>query len=62
MKKDAEVNLLHRERKKGRSQEVAAARAGMSVVTARKYERAGNLTSDSSQHTNPCESRGGVIW
>jgi hypothetical protein len=45
MKKDAEVNLLHRERKKGRSQEIAAARAGMSVVTARKYERAGKLPS-----------------
>lgn len=45
MKKDAEVNLLHRERKKGSSQEVAAARAGMSVATARKYERAGKLPS-----------------
>jgi hypothetical protein len=45
MKKDAEVKLLHRERKKGRSQEVAAARAGMSVVTARKYEQTGKLPS-----------------
>lgn len=41
MKKDAEVKLLLKERKKGRIQEVAAARSGMSVRTARKYEKAG---------------------
>jgi transposase len=45
MKKDAEVRLLKRERRKGASQEVAAARTGMSVRTARKYERLGQLPS-----------------
>lgn len=43
MKKDAEVKLLHKERKRGLSQEIAAARAGMSTRTARKYEQAGML-------------------
>lgn len=50
MKKDAEVKLLLKERKKGRTQEVAAARSGMSVRTARKYEKAGQLPS---QMRNP---------
>ena len=45
MKKDAEVKLLHKERKRGCSQEVSAARAGMSTRTARKYEQAGILPS-----------------
>lgn len=45
MKKDAEVQLLLRERQKGRTQVQAAARAGMSERTARKYERAGALPS-----------------
>jgi hypothetical protein len=45
MKKDAEVHLLFRERQKGRTQAVAAARAGMSERTARKYEHAGQLPS-----------------
>ena len=45
MKKDAEVKILQKERKSGRPQELAAARAGMSVRTARKYERAGLLPS-----------------
>lgn len=45
MKKDAEVQLLLRERQKGRTQIQAAARAGMSERTARKYERAGALPS-----------------
>ena len=45
MKKDAEVQLLLRERHKGRTQAVAAARAGMSERTARKYEQAGQLPS-----------------
>ena len=43
MKTDAEVRLLMRERAKGKTQEQAAARAGMSVRTAGKYERAGAL-------------------
>lgn len=45
MKKDAEVQLLLRERQKGRTQVQAAARAGMSERTARKYEQAGALPS-----------------
>jgi transposase len=45
MKKDAEVQLLLRERHKGRTQVQAAARAGMSERTARKYEQAGALPS-----------------
>jgi len=45
MKKDTEVRLLQRERQKGTSQAVAAARAGMSERTARKYERLGKLPS-----------------
>src|ERR671926_70220 len=45
MKKDAEVLRYMRERRKGTNQELAAARAGMSVKTARKYERAGKLPS-----------------
>jgi transcriptional regulator with XRE-family HTH domain len=49
MKKDDEVRLLLRERKKGISQELAAARAGMSVRTARKYEQHGTLPSEQLQ-------------
>jgi hypothetical protein len=45
MKKDAEVQLLLRERQKGRTQVQAAARAGMSERTARKYEQGGALPS-----------------
>ncbi|EFH84457.1 IS21 family transposase [Ktedonobacter racemifer] len=45
MKKDAEVMLYMRERHKGTTQQVAAARAGMSERTARRYERAGKLPS-----------------
>lgn len=45
MKKDAEVRLMMQERSKGRSQAVAAARAGMSERTARTYERRGVLPS-----------------
>ncbi len=45
MKSDAEVLLMKRERAKGRTQEQAAARAGMGVVTARKYEHLGKLPS-----------------
>jgi len=49
MKSDAEVLLMKRERAKGRTQEQAAARAGMSVVTARKYEHLGKLPSQVRQ-------------
>jgi transcriptional regulator with XRE-family HTH domain len=45
MKTDAEVRLMRRERAKGKTQEQAAARAGMSVRTLRRYERAGTLPS-----------------
>lgn len=49
MKKDAEVRLMMQERGKGRSQVLAAARAGMSERTARKYERSGVLPSQQRQ-------------
>ena len=49
MKTDAEVLLMKRERAKGRTQEQAAARAGMSVRTARAYERRGRLPSQLKQ-------------
>lgn len=45
MKKDDEVRIYLKHRKKGCTQEVAAARAGISVRTARKYEQAGQLPS-----------------
>lgn len=45
MKKDAEVAVLLHERQKGRTQVQAAARAGMSERTARKYEHVGALPS-----------------
>jgi hypothetical protein len=45
MKKDTEVKLLMQERRKGTPQRIAAARAGMSERTARKYEQAGQLPS-----------------
>ncbi len=46
MKNDSEVKLYMSERRKGKSQQGAAARAGMSERTARKYERAGKLPSE----------------
>ncbi len=49
MKRDAEVLLMLHERAKGRSQEQAAARAGMSVRTLRTYERRGQLPSQIKQ-------------
>jgi transcriptional regulator with XRE-family HTH domain len=49
MKTDSEVLLMKRERLKGKTQEQAAARAGMSVRTARKYERASALPSQLKQ-------------
>jgi len=45
MKTDGEVSIMFRERAKGKTQEQAAARAGMSVRTARSYERRGTLPS-----------------
>src|SRR5215210_4615738 len=59
MKTDAEVRLLMKERAKGRTQEQAATKAGVSVRTARKYERAAKLPSQLQQprpyrtHPNP---------
>ena len=49
MKTDAEVRLMMRERAKGKTQEQAAARAGMSVRTARTYERRAQLPSQLKQ-------------
>lgn len=49
MKSDAEVILMKRELAKGRTQEQAAAKAGMSVRTLRKYEQAGKLPSQLRQ-------------
>src|SRR5579884_1536586 len=46
MKNDYEVKLYMSERQKGASQRKAAARAGMSERTARKYEQAGKLPSE----------------
>ncbi len=59
MKSDAEVRLYMKERSKGRTQAQAAARAGMSLGTARKYERAAQVPSQLKQprtyrtHPNP---------
>ena len=49
MKRDREVLCMLRERAKGRTQAQAAARAGMSVRTARTYERRGRLPSQVKQ-------------
>src|SRR5499427_5290641 len=49
MKRDQEVLCMLRERAKGRTQTQAAARAGMSVRTARTYERRGQLPSQLKQ-------------
>lgn len=49
MKTDREVEIMFRERAKGKAQEQAAARAGMSVRTARAYERRGKLPSQLKQ-------------
>jgi hypothetical protein len=46
MKNDYEVKLSMSERRKGLSQQVAAARAGMCERTARKYEQARKLPSE----------------
>lgn len=49
MKTDGEVRIMLRERAKGKTQEQAAARAGMSVRTVRRYEQRAALPS----HLNP---------
>ena len=49
MKTDTEVQLMLRTRTKGKTLEQAAARAGMSVPTARKYLRAATLASGMRQ-------------
>jgi hypothetical protein len=49
MKNDHEVLGMRRERSHGKTQEQAAARGGMSVRTARKYERLGQLPSQLRQ-------------
>jgi Mu transposase, C-terminal domain len=46
VKKDTEVKLFMQARRKGATQRVAAAKAGMSERTARRYERAGKLPSE----------------
>lgn len=45
MKSDGEIKLLLEERRKGTRQALAAAKTGMGVRTARKYEKAGKLPS-----------------
>lgn len=49
MKTDGEVRIMFRERAKGKTQDQAAARAGMSVRTVRSYERRGKLPSQLRQ-------------
>jgi hypothetical protein len=49
MKTDGEVGIVFRERAKGKTQEQAAARAGMSVRTVRRYEHHGTLPSQLQQ-------------
>ena len=49
MKRDLEVLCMLRERARGRTQEQAAARAGMSVRTAGTYERLAQLPSQRTQ-------------
>ncbi len=61
MKKDTEVKLYMQERRKGTTQRLAAARAGISERTGRTYERQGKLPSqrkrphDWSSRPNPFE-------
>jgi hypothetical protein len=49
MKKDSEVKLYMQARKTGKSQKLAAAAAGMSERTGRKYERRGTVPSQLKQ-------------
>lgn len=51
MKKDAEVYRMKQERKKGKTQAQAAAAAGMSTRTARKYEQEGWPGQTKTRHT-----------
>ena len=53
MKNDGEVKLYLEERKKGMPQRIAAARAGMSERTARKYEHGGKLPIMYNQKSTP---------
>jgi len=66
MKNDHEVLRMRRERSNGKTQEQAAARAGMSVRTARKYERLGQLPSQARQprthRTRPNPFAGDWPW
>jgi hypothetical protein len=66
MKRDPEVLRMLRERAKGRTQEQAAARAGMSVRTAGTYERLGQLPSQRTQprryRTRPNPFAGDWPW
>jgi hypothetical protein len=68
MKTDAEVLLYMRERHKGTKQQVAAARAGMSERTARRYEKAGKLPSQLKRprtwrtRENPFEDDWRLSW
>src|SRR5215831_16387470 len=61
MKKDTEVKLYMQERRKGTTQRLAAARAGISERTGRTYERQGKLPSQRkrphawSSRANPFE-------
>jgi hypothetical protein len=49
MKKDSEVKLYMQARKAGKTQKLAAAQAGMSERTGRKYEQRGKLPSQLKQ-------------
>src|SRR5690349_10683060 len=51
MKKDTEVKLYMQERRKGTTQRLAAARAGISERTGRTYERQGKLPSQRKRPT-----------
>jgi IstB-like ATP binding protein len=52
VKKDTEVKLFMQARHKGATQQVAAARAGISERTARRYEQVGKLPSEQKRpHT-----------
>ncbi len=54
MKNDHEVLRMRRERSNGKTQAQAAARAGMSVRTARHYARLGQLPSQTKQPRTHC--------
>jgi hypothetical protein len=56
VKKDTEIRLYLQERRKGMTQRVAAARAGIGERTARKYEQAAALPSQ-IKHTHDWKTR-----